>query len=79
MKTIIYELKENGDGNINKIAEYTLHPKDALVCFIMQSRKNFNTWDYPKEIKGMRESNTTPNHWYFDDDVNERVLAAYPA
>ena len=79
MKTIIYELKENGDGNINKIAEYTLSPKEALIAFVMQSRKNFNTWDYPKEIKGMRESNTVPNHWYFDDIINDRVLAAYPA
>ena len=79
MKTIIYELKENGDGNINKIAEYTINPKDALVCFIMQSRKNFNTWNYPQEIKGMRESKTVSNHWYFDDIANNRVLAAYPA
>ena len=79
MKTIIYELRENGDGNIDKIAEYTLSPKAALVCFIMQSRKNFNTWDYPQEIQGMRQSKAIPNHWYFDDGVNKRVLAAYPA
>lgn len=75
--TIIYELKEN--GNIKKIAEYGLNPRRALVCFVMQSRKNFNTWDYPDEIKGMRESSTVPNHWYFDDVANKRVLAAYPA
>lgn len=79
MTTIIYELKENGDGSISKIAEYTLNPREALICFIMQDKKNFNTWDYPKEIEGIRESEILPNHWYFDDDINKRVLAAYPA
>ena len=78
MKAMIYELKETC-GTMNKLAEYTLDPKDALVSFIMQSRKNFNTWDYPKEIKGMWQSNMAPNHWYFDDFDNKRVLAAYPA
>lgn len=82
--TIIYTLTE-GEPDIRKRAEYTLPPKKALVCFIEQFiNKNFNTWEYPEEIKGMRESETVKDHWYFDvfskslGDKN-MVVAAYPA
>jgi hypothetical protein len=82
--TIIYTLAE-GEPDIRKRAEYTLPPKKALVCFIEQFiNKNFNTWEYPEEIKGMRESETVKDHWYFDvfpkrlGDKN-MVVAAYPA
>lgn len=39
---------------------------------------NMNTWEYPETIKGMRESDTVPDHWYYDDFMGRRVLAAYP-
>ena len=76
--SFIFELKENGDGGVRKIAEYTLPPKKAMVNFIMQSRGNYNTWEYPETIKGIRQSDTVPDLWYFDDIANKRVLASYP-
>ena len=74
--SLIFELKEQ--GGLNKVAGYTLPPKQALVAYIEQTiRNNFHMWNYPLMINGMREG--TPNHWYFDDHAGKRVLAAYPA
>ncbi|MCC2256177.1 hypothetical protein LKD70_17485 [Ruminococcus sp. CLA-AA-H200] len=76
--TMIYELKE-GSPVACIVAEYSVDPKPALVAYIMQSLYNdYNTWDYPVMVKGMRESDTVKNHWYYDDFANRRVLAAYP-
>ena len=75
--TTIYELSEY-DGAIRKKAEYSLPPKKALVCYIQQCNGNFNTWEYPDHLPGMRESKTVPDHWYYDDIENRRVVAAYP-
>ncbi len=84
MASIIYELKE-GCPNVRKVAEYSLPPKEAMVCFIEQTLKgNLNTWEYPEEIAGMRESDTIPDHWYYDvfrgrnGNVNA-VYSSYPA
>lgn len=66
-------------GKINRLCSYSISPKRALVTFIMQFlRRNYNTWEYPDSIPGMRESSTVKDHWYFDDFENQRVLAAYP-
>ena len=74
--SVILELKEQ--GGLNKLAEYSLPPRQALVAFIEQDvRKNFNHWNYPTQIDGMREG--APGHWYYDDVAGKRVLAAYPA
>ena len=79
MVSLIYELRE-GDPNVRKKAEYTIEPKKALVAFIMQDIfKNYNTKEYPEELKGMRESDTVKDHWYYDDYKGRRVIAAYPA
>lgn len=79
MLSMIYELKE-GNPDIRKRAEYTIEPKKALVAFIMQDIfKNYNTWEYPEELKGMKESSTVKDHWYYDDYKGRRVIAAYPA
>lgn len=76
--TLIYELKE-GNPEIVKKAEYSIEPKKALIAYVMQNIfHNFNTWSYPDEIKGLRESDTIKNHWYYDDFQGRRVLAAYP-
>lgn len=78
MSTMIYELQEK-TGKINKLAIYTVDPKRALINFIMQYiHNNFNTWNYPEHINGIRESDTVKQHFYYDDIYNERVLAAYP-
>ena len=77
--TCIFELKV-GDPAIRKKAEYSIAPKKALVAFVMQNvYHNYNTWEYPEQIKGMRESDTVKDHWYYDDFSGRRVLAAYPA
>lgn len=78
MVTDIWELKE-GDPNMRRITTFTLDPKQSLINYIMQSIKgDYCWWNYPKEIKGIRESDTVSDHFYFDDFDNKRVLAAYP-
>jgi hypothetical protein len=55
------------DKEIKFEASYSISPKEALVAFIMQTIfKNFNTWEYPEIIEGMWESETVPNHWYYN-------------
>jgi hypothetical protein len=77
MVSLIYQC--DGNGKISKVAEYTTEPKQALINYIEQYlRKNWNTADYPKHIKGIRESKTKKNHFYFDDQKNDLVIAAYP-
>lgn len=78
MKTLIYTLDEK-TGKIEKRASYSIEPKRALICYIMQQEKNFNTWAYPDHIQGIRESDREPNHFYYDDIKNCQVIAAYPA
>ncbi len=80
--TQIYELKD-GDTEIRKVASYMLPPKKALVNYIMQSeKKDYNWWNYPETIEGIRESDTVKNHWYYDtfsERGESKVLAAFPA
>ena len=78
MLSLIYELKE-GNPNMRKIAAYSISPKKALICYIMQYIYNdFNTWEYPEELDGIRASDTVKDHWYYDDIPGRRVIAAYP-
>ena len=76
MLTLIYEMDEK-TGNIEKKSEYTIEGKKALIAYIMQLQKNFNTWDYPNDIKGIRESKVKKNHFYFDDNKRNIIIAAY--
>lgn len=63
------------DGNILAVAGYTLEPKAALVAYIMQYKHgNYNTWDYPLEIPGMRMSEMTKN-WYYNDADGSTYVA----
>jgi len=75
MKSIIYELEEN--GNITEKAIYTVTAKQALINYVMQFKKgNFNTWAYPETLEGMRESPKKDNAFYYD--YNNIVIASYP-
>lgn len=82
MASMIYVLEE-GKG-YRKAAEYSLPPKQALVAFIKQTlENNFNTWDYPETVEGMRESSTIKDHWYYDVFKSRgakmnATIAAYP-
>ena len=76
---LIYVLKE-GNPYAQKKAEYSLEPKKALIAFVMQDiHNNFNTWEYPEHIKGIRRSDTFADHWYYDDYPGRRAIAAYPS
>ena len=76
MLSLIYELNEN--GKIEKKAEYTCNTKQALINYVMQfKKKNFNTWEYPETLQGMRESPTKDNSYYYDYD--NLVIASYPS
>lgn len=75
---------EEGNTELRKVAEYALSPKQALVAYIKQTlEKNFNTWEYPEIVEGMRQSDTVADHWYFDKfkrkyGGRDAVIAAYP-
>lgn len=81
MLSLIYKLEEVS-GEITKVAEYTLTPKDALRNYIMQELKGDpNWWTYPETVEGMREADG--NRWYYDaikikGAPFDGVLAAYP-
>lgn len=78
MNTSIYECDSN--GKISKLAEYSVEPEQALINYIQQYIKgNWNTANYPKHMKSIRESRIKKNHFYFDDIPNDRVITAYPA
>ena len=48
MLTEIWQIDDN--GNISYLTCYTLEPKRALIAYKQQKeRKNYNTWDYPKD------------------------------
>ena len=83
MGSMIYILEE-GNPQMRKVAEYSTSPKEALVAYVEQFVfENFNTWEYPEKIEGMRESSTLADHWYFDlwkskGYKRNSVIAAYP-
>lgn len=75
--TDIYTMDEK-TGKVERVAVYSLNPKQAIIAYVMQSRKNFNSWEYPASIPGIRESGRRVNHYYYDDMANGRIIAAYP-
>lgn len=73
MLSIIYELNE--EGKIEEKARYTCNSKIALINYIKQFKeKNFNTWEYPKTLKGLRQSTIKNNVWYID--YNNMVISS---
>ena len=81
--TTIYEIKE-GSTDVRRKASYSLEPKKAMVAYIEQHLNyNYNTWEYPEIIEGMRESSTVADHWYYDlfkgrNAEYNGVISAYP-
>jgi hypothetical protein len=66
MTSKIIELKANGEQE--EKALYSLSPKKALIAYVMQNiKRNNNTWDYPEELEGIKESGTKSNVFYYDD------------
>ncbi|MCD8109258.1 MAG: hypothetical protein LUE14_04050 [Clostridiales bacterium] len=76
--TDIYELKE-GSTDMRRVATYSIPPKVAMVAYVEQEIfHNRHSWEYPEILPGMRESDTVPDHWYYDAVNPHRVIAAYP-
>lgn len=77
MNTNIF--KCDGDGNIVQLAVYSLNPEEALIAWIYQNLRNdFNTWDYPKHMKGVKPCKRGTGY-YYEDRKTDTVYAAYPA
>ncbi len=75
----IYTMDER-TGHITHAATYSVSPKKALICYVMQYiNHNGNTWEYPEHIDGIRESGTVQDHYYYDDITHDQIIAAYPA
>ena len=75
--TQIYEMDER-TGNIQNKAIYSLDPKPAIIAYVNQKHGNMNTWEYPENIIGIRESPTVRDHYYYDDIPNGVIIASYP-
>lgn len=57
--------KLDTDGNFHELGSYSLEPKQALIAYYMQNeKKNFNTWDYPSDIEGVRERPSKTGYFY---------------
>lgn len=67
-----------GNGAIVYRTTYSLTTKAALIAYIMQQRGNYNWWTYPDNLEGISESPTLQNHFYFDDEKNDQIIASYP-
>lgn len=77
MVTIINEM--NGcTGNIELKAQYTCNPKNALIAYTMQQKRNYNTWTYPKNIDGIFESKIKPHTFYYIDTNRNLIIQAFP-
>ena len=65
-KTTILEMDEQS-GTITKTAVYSLPVKSALIAYYEQEvKKNWNTWEYPQDMPGIRESAKAANVLYLD-------------
>jgi hypothetical protein len=63
MSTVIKMLDTHGD--FHELATYSLEPKEALIAYYMQTEnKNFNTQDYPKELKVIKTLPTSGRFSY---------------
>jgi hypothetical protein len=77
MTTTIYKMDEK-TGKIDRQATYTVPGKQAIINYIMQYIKhNFNTWQYPQDINGIRESDSRKHTYYYDDIPNNSIIMAY--
>lgn len=76
--TTIFVIDEK-TGKVVGTCAYSVGPKKAIVNYIMQYIKNnWNTWQYPEYIDGVRQSIKAPNRYYYDDISNGKIIAAYP-
>lgn len=59
------------EGNIKELTSYSLNPKDALIAYYMQQeKKNYSTWDYPKELDNIKERKSGKGYYYTQGNGN---------
>lgn len=70
MKSLVM-LFDARKGEFVKEMLYTLPPKEALIAGMMQHKGNVNTWEYPKDIKGIYKSSVVKDRLLYDitDDL----------
>ena len=74
--TVIYRLDENG-MILEKLAEYSLAEKEALVRYVEENiNNNFIWWEYPDELPYMYQSRLWYPGWVYDDG-NVRLAAQW--
>ena len=69
-------MKLSPNGEIKTVAVYSISAKQALINFIMQKQGNFNWWEYPTELDGVRQGYTRFDTYFFDD--GDIVYGAFP-
>ena len=56
-------------------AIYSLPPKNALICAVMQYKGNTNTWEYPKDLDGIYKSRMVKDRLLYDITDNLTIYA----
>lgn len=65
-------------GYYVKEARYTLPPMEAMIAAVEQYKGNYNTWEYPKKLDGVRKSNFVKGRLLYDLTEN-LILESQPA
>ena len=76
MTTLINKY-EQATGNLIHSAVYTTNARKALINYVMQEVNcNFNTWKYPEDIEGIKESTIKQSVLYFETE--NYIIQAIP-
>ena len=62
-------------GDFVQKALYSLPPKKALICAVMQYKGNINTWEYPKDLDGIYKSRMVKDRLLYDITDNLTMYA----
>lgn len=58
---------------------FAMPPREALIAAVEQARGNYNTWDYPEDLPGIKEQTLSSGHlrlgWW--NDKTEKMFYAY--
>lgn len=57
-------------GDFIKGSLYTLSPKKALICAVMQYKGDYNTANYPADLNGIYKSPSIKDRILFDVSEN---------
>ena len=71
MKSVVM-LFDARKGDFIKEAIYSLPPRKALICAVMQYKGNFNTCKYPDDLEEIYKSNVIKDRLLYD--INENLI-----